>query len=93
VFKFNFFLTGGVAGMNPVLPNLGACEKVYLLQRKTSKVGNGLGKTTGWIHRTVLKNKGVEMVSGCSYNKVCYYCDRFARMPNQIDQNKLCGEF
>jgi len=56
-------------------------------------VGNGLGKTTGWIHRAVLKNKGVEMVSGCSYNKVCYYCDRFEKMSNQINQNKLCGEF
>ncbi|HEX9172998.1 MAG TPA: NADPH-dependent 2,4-dienoyl-CoA reductase, partial [Telluria sp.] len=34
-------------------------RKVYLLQRKTSKVGEGLGKTTGWIHRTSLKNRGV----------------------------------
>jgi 2,4-dienoyl-CoA reductase (NADPH2) len=32
-------------------------RKVYLLQRKTSKVGDGLGKTTGWIHRTGLKNR------------------------------------
>jgi 2,4-dienoyl-CoA reductase (NADPH2) len=45
-------------------------RKVYLLQRKTSKVGDGLGKTTGWIHRTSLKNRAVEMVGGVSYRKV-----------------------
>jgi 2,4-dienoyl-CoA reductase (NADPH2) len=39
-------------------------RKIYLLQRKTSKVGDGLGKTTGWIHRTGLKNRGVEMIAG-----------------------------
>jgi 2,4-dienoyl-CoA reductase (NADPH2) len=45
-------------------------RQVYLLQRKTSKVGDGLGKTTGWIHRTSLKNRNVEMISGVSYNKI-----------------------
>ncbi|MBB5017362.1 2,4-dienoyl-CoA reductase (NADPH2) [Chitinivorax tropicus] len=45
-------------------------RKVYLLQRKTSKVGDGLGKTTGWIHRTSLKNKQVEMIPGVSYEKI-----------------------
>ncbi|MBC7617980.1 MAG: FAD-dependent oxidoreductase, partial [Candidatus Saccharibacteria bacterium] len=45
-------------------------RKVYLLQRKTSKVGDGLGKTTGWIHRTSLKNREVEMVNGVTYRKV-----------------------
>ncbi len=45
-------------------------RKVYLLQRKTSKVGDGLGKTTGWIHRTSLKNRNVEMVNGVTYRKV-----------------------
>jgi 2,4-dienoyl-CoA reductase (NADPH2) len=43
---------------------------IYLLQRKTSKVGDGLGKTTGWIHRTSLKNKAVRMMAGVSYRKV-----------------------
>ena len=38
--------------------------RVHLLQRKTSKVGAGLGKTTGWIHRTELKHRGVTMVAG-----------------------------
>jgi 2,4-dienoyl-CoA reductase (NADPH2) len=45
-------------------------RKIYLLQRKTSKVGEGLGKTTGWIHRTSLKNRRVEMIPGVSYRKV-----------------------
>src|SRR3990167_8185290 len=45
-------------------------RKVYLLQRKTSKVGDGLGKTTGWIHRTSLKNREVEMINGVTYRKV-----------------------
>lgn len=43
---------------------------VHLLQRKTSKVGAGLGKTTGWIHRTELKHRGVTMVPGVSYDLV-----------------------
>ncbi|MBE0472683.1 MAG: crotonase/enoyl-CoA hydratase family protein [Rhodoferax sp.] len=45
-------------------------RKVYLLQRKTSKVGDGLGKTTGWIHRTSLKNRHVEMLAGVTYRKI-----------------------
>ena len=45
-------------------------RQVYLLQRKTSKVGDGLGKTTGWIHRTGLKNRAVHMIAGVTYNKV-----------------------
>ena len=45
-------------------------RKLFLLQRKTSKVGDGLGKTTGWIHRTSLKNRGVEMVNGVQYQRI-----------------------
>jgi 2,4-dienoyl-CoA reductase (NADPH2) len=47
-----------------------APRQIYLLQRKTSKVGDGLGKTTGWIHRTSLKNRNVEMIAGATYNKI-----------------------
>lgn len=47
-----------------------AARKIYLLQRKTSKVGAGLGKTTGWIHRASLKKKGVEMIAGVNYLRV-----------------------
>ncbi|WP_393086672.1 FAD-dependent oxidoreductase [Streptomyces sp. LN704] len=43
---------------------------VHLLQRKASKVGAGLGKTTGWIHRTELKHRGVTMVPGVRYDRI-----------------------
>lgn len=59
---------GGVAGIQPQ-PHPAARE-VYLLQRKRSKVGDGLGKTTGWIHRTGLKNKQVQMLNAVQYLKV-----------------------
>lgn len=47
-----------------------AQRKIYLLQRKSSKVGGGLGKTSGWAHRASLLKKGVEMLAGVSYLKV-----------------------
>ncbi|WP_030194277.1 NADPH-dependent 2,4-dienoyl-CoA reductase [Streptomyces sp. NRRL S-87] len=55
---------------------LGAPERpvpprtVHLLQRKTTKVGAGLGTTTGWIHRTELKHRGVTMVAGATYERI-----------------------
>ncbi len=45
-------------------------RKVYLLQRKGGKVGEGLGKTTGWIHWTSLKNRSVEMFNGVTYRRI-----------------------
>ena len=45
-------------------------RQVTMFQRKASKMGKGLGKTTGWIHRAALKNKDVEMVTGASYSKI-----------------------
>ncbi|GAA4420242.1 NADPH-dependent 2,4-dienoyl-CoA reductase [Acidovorax lacteus] len=45
-------------------------RRVHLLQRKTSKVGDGLGKTTGWIHRASLKARAVGMTSGVQYQRV-----------------------
>ena len=43
---------------------------IFLLQRKKSKVGAGLGKTTGWIHRTTLKHKNVQMMNKVHYVKI-----------------------
>ncbi|MFF3095540.1 FAD-dependent oxidoreductase [Streptomyces cyaneofuscatus] len=43
---------------------------VHLVQRKATKVGAGLGKTTGWIHRTELRHRGVEMIAGASYDLI-----------------------
>ncbi|WP_374288297.1 oxidoreductase [Pseudomonas fluvialis] len=59
---------GGVAGVKPQ-PHAAARE-VYLLQRKKTKVGDGLGKTTGWIHRAGLKSKNVQMLNSVEYVKI-----------------------
>ncbi|MBC7973762.1 MAG: NADPH-dependent 2,4-dienoyl-CoA reductase [Myxococcales bacterium] len=47
-----------------------AVRQVYLLQRRASKIGNGLGKTTGWIHRAELQSRGVQMISGVRYERI-----------------------
>ncbi|MEV4556844.1 NADPH-dependent 2,4-dienoyl-CoA reductase [Kitasatospora sp. NPDC049285] len=57
---------GGLA--DPARP--AATRSVHLLQRKTGKVGAGLGKTTGWIHRTELRHRGVVMVPGVEYHRI-----------------------
>jgi 2,4-dienoyl-CoA reductase (NADPH2) len=53
---------GLVAPQRPDTP-----RQVFLLQRKPSKPGRGLGKTTGWVHRASLKHRGVETLAGCEY--------------------------
>jgi 2,4-dienoyl-CoA reductase (NADPH2) len=59
---------GGIEGVKAdVTPS---AREIYLLQRKKSKVGAKLGKTTGWIHRTGLSNKGVNMIPACTYEKI-----------------------
>lgn len=59
---------GGVAGVRaqPAPP----AREITLLQRKTGKPGAGLGKTTGWIHRTALKMKRVQMLGGVRYDRI-----------------------
>ena len=47
-----------------------AAREVWLLQRKTTKVGQDLGKTTGWIHRATLKKRGVHMLGGVAYQGI-----------------------
>jgi 2,4-dienoyl-CoA reductase (NADPH2) len=47
-----------------------APREVWLLQRKSSKVGEGLAKTTGWIRRTLLKKRGVRMLAGVEYEAI-----------------------
>ncbi|MCI8211553.1 NADPH-dependent 2,4-dienoyl-CoA reductase [Pseudomonas sp. S25] len=59
---------GGVVGIKPELH--APARQVFLLQRKASKVGDGLGKTTGWIHRTGLKNKQVQMLNSVEYLRI-----------------------
>ncbi|MGJ8678926.1 FAD-dependent oxidoreductase [Paraglaciecola sp.] len=45
-------------------------REIFLLQRKSSKVGAGLGKTTGWAHRAGLLKKGVKMLAGVEYQQI-----------------------
>ena len=45
-------------------------RQLWLLQRKPTKVGEGLAKTTGWIRRTLLARRGVKMLAGVSYEKI-----------------------
>lgn len=45
-------------------------RQIYLLQRKDSPLGAGLGKTSGWVHRAAVKKHGVRMMRGVSYDKI-----------------------
>ncbi len=57
---------GGVVRPRPSAP----ARQVTLLQRKSGKLGKGLGKTTGWIHRAALQMKQVEMIGGVNYERI-----------------------
>ncbi|UWQ99688.1 NADPH-dependent 2,4-dienoyl-CoA reductase [Rhodobacteraceae bacterium S2214] len=58
-------------GLRPEGPQPDApAREVTLLQRKAQKLGKGLGKTTGWIHRAGLQMKNVKMVGGVNYEKI-----------------------
>ena len=58
-------------GLNPEGPHLSRSPRqIVMLQRKASKPGQGLGKTTGWIHRATLLSRGVKMIPAVSYQKV-----------------------
>ncbi|PCJ17161.1 MAG: NADPH-dependent 2,4-dienoyl-CoA reductase [Gammaproteobacteria bacterium] len=59
---------GGVAGVKPALAL--ADREIYLLQRKDTAVGRGLGKTTGWTHRLSLNKRNIRMINGVQYHKV-----------------------
>ncbi len=62
-----FETAGGVTDFNP---KHSSARDVTLMQRKTSKVGKNLGKSTGWIHRRELTMRGVTMLGGCEYVKI-----------------------
>jgi 2,4-dienoyl-CoA reductase (NADPH2) len=47
-----------------------SARQIWLLQRKPTAPGRDLGKTTGWIHRTALKRRGVRMLAGVSYEGI-----------------------
>ncbi|HWU22637.1 MAG TPA: NADPH-dependent 2,4-dienoyl-CoA reductase [Nocardioides sp.] len=57
------------AGLAPAKPRTPARE-VWLLQRKTSRIGKDLGKTSGWAHMAHLKQDGVHQISGATYDLI-----------------------
>jgi 2,4-dienoyl-CoA reductase (NADPH2) len=59
---------GGVTGVVPEVASNG--REVWLLQRKSSAVGKGLGRTTGWTHRLTLQRRGVQMLGGVEYERI-----------------------
>jgi 2,4-dienoyl-CoA reductase (NADPH2) len=56
-------------GLCPPVPEQ-PVRQVYLLQRKASKLGASLAKTSGWVHRATLQRKGVHMIGGVEYRKI-----------------------
>jgi 2,4-dienoyl-CoA reductase (NADPH2) len=59
---------GGVQGVRAEPAPL--AREIWLLQRKSSKPGKGLGKTTGWVHRLSLRKRGVKMLAGVDYRRI-----------------------
>ncbi len=62
----NYESEGGLAPSKPDAP----AREVFLLQRKKTKHGDGLGKTSGWVHRATLKMKQVRFIGGINYDKI-----------------------
>jgi 2,4-dienoyl-CoA reductase (NADPH2) len=84
---------GGVIPPAPSPP----ARQVWLLQRKASRPGAGLGKTTGWIHRATLKMKQVEMLASVNYEQIddqgltiSFGKERARRQLLTVDQVVLC---
>lgn len=59
---------GGVTGVEPVVAKTD--REIWLLQRKETPVGRGLGRTTGWAHRLALSRRGVHMLNAVEYLKI-----------------------
>ncbi|KPJ75864.1 MAG: 2,4-dienoyl-CoA reductase [Deltaproteobacteria bacterium SG8_13] len=64
----NYRQPGGLAEAGPQLTP--SRRQVFLLQRKDSKIGKDLGKTTGWIHRSMLSRRGISMINAVHYEKI-----------------------
>lgn len=64
----NLEARGGIEGIKPEITD--PLREVFLCQRKSTKHGSTLGKTTGWIHRATLKQKKVHMLAGVNYERI-----------------------
>jgi 2,4-dienoyl-CoA reductase (NADPH2) len=74
---------GGVKGISAEPEPL--AREIWLLQRKSSKPGKGLGKTTGWVHRLSLRKRGVKMLAGVQYKRI----DEFGLHISHDGEDKL----
>ena len=59
---------GGIEGVSAQLEP--SPRQIFLLQRKQTRIGANLGKTTGWIHRLGLMKRQVQMLAGCEYQRI-----------------------
>jgi 2,4-dienoyl-CoA reductase (NADPH2) len=61
--------SGALLEKKPAKPSVPK-RQITLLQRKATKMGKGLGKTSGWVHRANLVKHGVKMIPGVSYKSI-----------------------
>lgn len=84
---------GGIKPNSPPTPS----RKIYLMQRKASKVGKNLGKTTGWIHRSSLKQLQVDFINDINYTKIdnqgLHYIDNKTKQAHilEVDNIIICA--
>jgi len=84
---------GGIEGVEPLVVE--SPREVFLMQRKESKIGAGLGKTTGWVHRISLKNKNTKMINAVQYDKIddqgLHYTRRGVQHVLAVDNVIVCA--
>ncbi|MDO6601848.1 NADPH-dependent 2,4-dienoyl-CoA reductase [Arenibacter palladensis] len=83
----------GIEGVQAkVHPSL---REIFMLKRSKGKFGGGLGKTTGWIHRTSLKNKKVQFINQVQYSKIddegLHYIQNGAQKVLTVDNVIICA--
>ncbi len=64
------YQASGALNTDKLFEKVATKRQITLLQRKTTKVGKGLGKTSGWVHRANLAKHGVNMIPGVTYKSV-----------------------
>lgn len=84
---------GGVAGVTPQVEH--ADREVYLMQRKATSLGKGLGRTTGWTHKLSLQRKGIKMLNGIEYLRIddegLHVLNHGAPQTLQVDNIIVCA--
>jgi 2,4-dienoyl-CoA reductase (NADPH2) len=70
-------------------------REVFMFKRSEGKFGGNLGKTTGWIHRSSLKKKGVQFIGGVSYTKIddrgLHYTQNEEQKLLELDNIVICA--